>query len=136
MYTLRGPFEWPGQADPDLWAVVKAAAAAGETRWPPPGLTGFFLAVGPEVVAFGFLDPRTGYLGPAYVRPDHRGRGYQRVLLDCRKREIVRLGLPQAVTSVDPHNVPSLRSVLRCGFEVTDFDRADGSLVLTWRPCE
>jgi ribosomal protein S18 acetylase RimI-like enzyme len=57
-----------------------------------------------------------GYLGFMYVRPEHRGRGINRVVIEALERWAKRRGLTELRLEVYLHNRDAVRAYERAGF--------------------
>jgi len=106
-------FEWPDRVMPWLARLV------GRVGWH------HYLAFDGDVpVATGalYVHDGIGYLGPAATLPACRGRGAQGALIARRLRDAAALGCSWLVTETAEdrpgHSAPSMRNMLRYGFEI------------------
>jgi len=90
-----------------------------------------------KLVAVGALDPtygqNVGWLGPSYVLPEFRGRGFQKLLITNRLWHAQELGLDCVESAADSHNTASLRNLLNAGFTVR-YLKEIGEIAMTWSP--
>jgi len=98
---------------PDDWA---------DNQIPKPTTGYWWIAtVDGEPAGFAGLRPSvrwdsTGYLCSAGVLPAYRGQGIQKLLVQKRVRAARELGWHTAITDTICDNVPSMRSLIACGF--------------------
>ena len=113
------PYDPTLRADPihyyDLAALIKAEdAEVAVADW------------GGELIASGYAVRRASqsyvtpewhaYIGFLYVRPDYRGQGINRKVLDYLMGWARSVGLPEIHLTVYPQNAPALRAYEKAGF--------------------
>ncbi len=139
---------WSGQVRPETvehFAAHQGSAGSIVANYNASGQLvayGVLALVMPIVSRFAALlgaDPaRVCVLDGCAVDQDWRGHRLHEAAIVERLRLATALGRPAAVATVAPQNLPSLRSLLRAGFEVRRFALLYGGLprFVLYRPAE
>lgn len=113
--------------DLERWAAAHAEVLPGDDQ-PGEAHARWLLLDGGEVAAICsavLVDGgEAAFLSRAGVLPGWRGRGLQRSAIRLRERWARREGAALAVTYVIAGNTASMRSLVRCGYEPYDPQRA------------
>lgn len=101
----------------------------------PEGTIWFVAYEGDEWIGYGGIqvDPEwKPYLGPSYVRPEHRGKGVQKKLLAKRIDFLEDNGYTVCTTCALHHNIYSIRNIEKCGFTYTHTETTKLGGTLYW----
>ena len=109
---------WPSsEAEARAWCGEPAPDAEAMARWHrDPDVRGYVLRSAADLIAYGevWADDNEVELGRLIVRPELRGRGVGRQLIE----KLMRVAPPlQAFVRVVPENAPAIRCYEAAGFE-------------------
>jgi GNAT superfamily N-acetyltransferase len=93
--------------------LTKVWISFSQTLW-------FVIYVDGEWAGYGGLNlvhkSGVAYLGPSFVKPEFRGRGFQRQLLEAREEYAKNNAIWLLTTSTEDDNIYSINNLLACGY--------------------
>jgi GNAT superfamily N-acetyltransferase len=83
-------------------------------------------------VAIGGFNPSMDipWIGPAYIKPEFRGRGLYKHLLAARLAALEAVGKKVVETAVDLSNTASLRNLIKAGFQIDRYEPTHDHVVV------